>query len=302
MQKEDLEIIKLKGEIFIGKIKTYMILILLIAEVFIIGYFILKYMGYDFKSLENSTTKIAILQIDEPITQQLSNEVYDAIEEVKKDKNYKELIIKMSSPGGSPTASQEIAEYLKNVQKELPITMYIDDMAASGGYYIASAIKPIIANKNAIIGSIGVMMPHYNASELAKKIGIKEETLTAGEFKQPFSFLKEMSNEDIAYIKENLLSPVYENFLSDVANNRGIKKTKLEKFAQGKIFVASKPEIQGILVDEISNFYKIKEKLKNKYGDEISFITINQKMDPKGFFAISIDYVIKKLKSELNLM
>ena len=300
MQKENLEIIKLKGDIFIGKIKTYMIIILLIAEIVLIGYFVLKFMGYEFNSLQDNKTKIAILDINEPITSELSEDIYKAIEQTKEDKSFKELIIKLNSPGGSPAASQEIAKYLQETQKSLPITMYIDEMAASGGYYIASSIKPIIANKNAIIGSIGVIMPHYNASELAKKVGIKEDTLTAGEFKQPFSFLTKMDEKRKAYIKENLLLPIYKNFLEDVAKNRGLTKDKLEPFAQGKVFIASKPEIKNILVDEISNFYKIKNKLKKKYGKKISFVTINQKMDPKGFFSISLEYVLDAIKSEFE--
>lgn len=68
--------------------------------------------------------------------------------------------------------------------------MYIESVAASGGYYIASAIKPLKANKNAIVGSIGVIIQHYSLEELSKKIGIEEDNVAYGEYKQPISLFK----------------------------------------------------------------------------------------------------------------
>ncbi len=134
----------------------------------------------------------------------------------------------MNSPGGSPTASEELSEYLKDFQKDKNITMYIQSIGASGGYYIASAIKPLYANKNAIVGSIGVVMPHYNLKELAKKIGVEEDYLMAGKFKKPISLLEKIDKENREYITKHLLEPTYQNFIESVAR-------RVEKLVNKKV-------------------------------------------------------------------
>ncbi len=281
MNKEKFEIIKLKGDIFINKLKALFVIILLLAEVFIIYLIISKYINKDSNLLISNpkTAKVAILKIDTLITTKTEDEIYNAIEKIRYNKNYKAIIVDMNSPGGSPSASQEIASYLKEVNKTIPVIMYINSIAASGGYYIASAIKPIIANKNAIVGSIGVIMPLYNISQLAKKIGIKEDTLTAGKYKEPYSPFKEATLEQKEYLKNNLLEPGYKNFLNDVAKNRDINVNKLEEYAQGKVYLANDKRIQGILIDKISNLYKIKNHLKRKYSKNIKFVVINKKSE-----------------------
>ncbi len=298
--KKDLEILKLKSELSINKIKKYMFIVLFVAEIVFLSLIALRYSGIKLDLFHPVSKKVAVVKIDEVITDELAENVCSAIDDIKKDKNFKALVVKMNSPGGSPSASAEIAEYLKDINKTLPVTMYVDEIAASGGYYIASAIKPIIANKNAIIGSIGVIMPQYDASELAKKLGIKENSLTAGKYKQPFSLLKAMTKENKEYIEKNLLKPAYENFLGDVAINRGIDKDKLKEYAEGKIFVASSREIRGVLVDQISNYFKVKSDLKERFGNNLSFITIYQKDRLPPFLKSFADYIIEKIEFKLK--
>jgi protease-4 len=295
MDPKDLEIKKLKKEISISSIKQYAFILLFIAEiVFLAALFI------DFFQIKNpfssdiSKEKIALLHIDKPITTRYISHLIKSVEEMKKEKKYKALLVDVSSPGGSPTASQEFAEYLKELNQTMPVTMYVNDMAASGAYYIASAIKPIHANKNAIVGSIGVIMPHYNLSELADKIGVKEDTITAGKFKQPLSLFKEMTEENKKYIENVMLKPTYKNFIDDVAQNRGIARQKIEKFAEGKVYIASMPEIQGVLVDKITNLYKLKNELKSKYHNA-EFETIGEKTTPRNFLHVMVKEVLSLL-------
>ncbi len=298
MDIKDLEIKKLKKEIMTSSIKQYGFILLFIAEVIFISAIFIEF--FDIKtpfSGKLSERRIALLHIDQPITGKYIEHMVGAIEKIKKDKHYKALLVDVSSPGGSPTASQEFAEYLKDLNNTLPVTMYVDDMAASGAYYIASAIKPIYANKNAIVGSIGVIMPHYNVSELASKIGVKEDTITAGKFKQPFSLLKKMSPENKAYIEKSLLKPAYKNFLEDVAKNRGIDIKKMKNYAEGKVYIASMPEIRGILVDKITNLYKLKAKLRQKYKNA-DFEEVGKRERPRDLFAVLFDKSLKALFEE----
>jgi len=303
MNKEKFEILKLKGDIFINKLKALFAIILIVAELIIVYLVISKYSGGSADLISSKRTKVAIVKIDDIITTKTEDEIYNSIEKIRYNKSYKAIIIDMNSPGGSPSASQEIASYLKDVNRTLPVIMYINSMAASGGYYIASAIKPIVSNKNAIVGSIGVIMPLYNASELAKKIGIKEDSITAGKYKQPYSPLKEPTAEQKEYLKRNLLEPGYKNFLNDVAKNRGIDANKLDKYAQGKVYIANDKRIQGILIDKISNLYKIKDDLKKRYGKDTKFVIINKKQSNpfSQIFESKFDEVIKSYHKPLEL-
>jgi len=302
MDPKDLEIKKLKKEIAISSIKQYGFILLFVAEIIFIGAIFMNFFHIKNPFSEDSAkAKIAVLHIDEPITTRYIERLTKALEKIKKEKEYKALLVDVSSPGGSPTASQEFSEYLKDFNKTMPVTMYVNSIAASGAYYIASAIKPIYANKNAIVGSIGVIMPIYNVSELAQKVGVKENTITAGKFKQPISLFKDLTKENKEYIENSMLKPTYENFVEDVAKNRGLKKEELEKYAEGKIYIASMPEIKGILVDEVTNLYKVKEKLKKEYKDA-EFKTIGEKKTPQNFLNVLFTEALSLLtQKEISL-
>jgi len=294
--KELLEKKKLRWEIKSSKIKTTMFLLALFAEIVIL-YFVAKSYGL----IEDSVVlgkKIAVIDFNKEVTQTYVNTIIKSLEKAKKDKDYKEVLFIMNSPGGSPTASDELSEYLKDYQTHKPLTMYIQGIAASGGYYIASAIKPLYSNKNAIVGSIGVIMPHYNFGELAQKIGIEEDDLSAGEFKKPISFFKKLQPKEKAYLKKQILTPMYNNFIAAVALNRELNITEVEKYAEGKVYMANNPDIQNILIDKIISLITLKNRIKKRYNNSISFVNILPK-DPIGLLGSKIEF---NLNLDKNLM
>ena len=287
---KDYEIKALKKQIFISNLKAWIIGIILIAEILFIIIYLLNMELFD--DISSAKTKVAVIRYNKPVTEKFTTAVMEKMDKIRKDKSYKSVLFIMGSPGGSPTASEELSEYLKDYQKDKNITMYIDSMAASGGYYIASAIKPLYANKNAIVGSIGVIMPHYNFGKLAKKIGVEEDYVTAGKFKKPISMLAKINDENRKYITKHLLKPTYENFIKSVASNRGVSIKKLKPFTEGKIFIANVPEIKGILVDKISSLYKIKEMIRKSLNDkDIDFINIRLEERPSFIPQIKLDLV-----------
>jgi len=291
---KDYEIKALKKQIFISNLKAWIIGLILLAElIFIINYF--SKMGM-FEEVSTAQNKVAILRYNQEVTEEFTSKVMDKLDEIKESGEYHSLLFIMSSPGGSPTASEELSEYLKAFQNEMNVTMYVDSIAASGGYYIASAIRPLYANKNAIVGSIGVIMPHYNFGELAKKIGVEEDYLAAGKFKKPISMLAKIDQENKEYMVKHLLKPTYDNFIHAVATNRGLTSKELLPFAEGKIFIANVPEIQGILVDKISSLYKIKKMIRQNIGSkDVDFININLSEEPPFFAQVKVDWGLEKL-------
>jgi len=297
---KDYEIKALKKQIFISNLKAWIIGIILLAEVIFFAIYFSS-MGL-FDEVSVSQNKVAVIRYNKPVTEKFTTTVMDKMDKIRKSGEYKSVLFIMSSPGGSPTASEELSEYLKDYQKDLNITMYVDSIAASGGYYIASAIRPLIANKNAIVGSIGVIMPHYNFGELAKKIGVEEDYMASGKFKKPISMLEKIDDENREYIKKHLLKPTYENFINDVAKNRGLKVEELKPFTDGKIFIANMPEIQGILVDKISSIYKVKKMIKKSLNsDDVDFVNIELEEKPPFLPQVKVDLGLKEIVNSIRL-
>jgi len=297
---KDYEIKALKKQIFISNLKAWIIGIILVAEILFIGIYFGN-MGL-FDDVSTAKTKVAVIRYNKPVTEKFTTTVMEKMDKIRKNKVYKAILFIMGSPGGSPTASEELSEYLKDYQKDLNITMYVDSIAASGGYYIASAIKPLIANKNAIVGSIGVIMPHYNLGELAKKVGVEEDYMAAGKFKKPISLLAKIDDENREYMTKNLLKPTYNNFINDVAINRGLEVKQLKPFTEGKIFIANMPEIQGILVDKISSLYKVKNMIKKSLNSkDVDFVTIELEEKPSFLPQVKVDLGLKEIFNTIQL-
>ena len=293
------ELKALRRQILVSNLKAWIIGIILLVEIiFIIGF--LKDSGvFGEESLGNN--KIAVIRYNKEVTEDFTAKVMEKLDKIQEDKSFKSVLFIMGSPGGSPTASEELSEYLKEFQKEKNITMYIDSIAASGGYYIASAVKPLIANKNAIVGSIGVIMPHYNLGELAKKVGVEEDFMAAGEFKKPISFFTKIDDKNREYMIKHLLKPTYENFLTSVAKNRGLTKEQILKVAEGKIYIANVPEIKGVLVDKISSLYKVKKMIRQTYGDKVDFIDVDLDKEPSFLPKVKVDIDLKRVLSKFKM-
>jgi len=292
--EKDYKIKALKRQILINNLKVFIVGIILLAEiVLIVSYF--SSLGF-FKSVKYSKNKVAVINYNKEVTEDYTSKVMEKLDEIRENKHYKSVLFIMNSPGGSPTASEELSEYLKDFQKDKNITMYVQSIAASGGYYIASAIRPLYANKNAIVGSIGVVLPHYNLEKLAKKIGIEEDYITAGKFKKPISFLEKIDKENREYIIKHLLEPTYKNFLDSVAKNRGLSTEELKPFADGKIYIANMKEIQGVLVDKIASLYQIKKMIKdNLKSKDVEFVEIELEKKRSLFPQIKVDLNLQQL-------
>jgi protease-4 len=291
--KEDKEVLEKKKagwDLASSKIKTWMFVVAIVAEIAIIVA-VAKSYGLLGEGVPLGS-KIAVIDFNQEVTQEYVNTVIKSMDKVKKDKAYKEILFIMNSPGGSPTASEELSEYLRDYNKNKKIHMYVQAIAASGGYYIASAIKPLISNKNAMVGSIGVIMPHYNIGPLAEKLGVEEDDLSAGEFKKPITFFKKLGEKEKAYLKKQILTPTYNNFITSVALNRELSKSKIIPFAEGKIYIANDPSIQGILIDEISVLHKLKKRIKTDLKKKVSFVDIMPK-EPLNLLGGKVKFDIK---------
>ena len=170
-----------------------------------------------------------------------------------KDKHIKGLLIKMNTPGGTVATSQELTSYVKELKsKDVPVVVCMSDVAASGGYYIASAADKIIAEPGTLTGSIGVIMNLMNFQGIEQKIGVRPETIKSGKFKDLGSPNREMTQEDRA-ILQSIIMDSYDQFVKAVAQGRKMDLDTVRKIADGRVYSGLQAQKLG-LVDELGGY------------------------------------------------
>ncbi len=222
--------------------------------------------------------KLYVVEYNQQINAATVKQFYKDMEYVlKRKKSAHGVILRLNCPGGSPALSLEIAEFIKAVDKELKVTIYIESMAASGGYFIAAAANKIYSNPLAIVGSIGVIMQKIEISGLAEKIGVQEDNISVGNFKQPLSLFKPLDEDGEKYLKDQLMIPTYNIFVDYVSTHRNIDVELVKtQYADGKVFIAN--EVVGTLVDEVITFYNLVEKLIGEDKiDNLEFVNTKRK-------------------------
>jgi protease-4 len=249
---------------------------------------------------------IALVKFNEPITFSYVQRLMNRIEQIKERDNYDSILLYIASPGGSPSASHDLASYLEKTKKEIPIVFYVGEVAASGSYYAACAADEIVANPNAMIGSISVLLQAIVGEKAGKSIGIIQETMATGEFKQPYSFLKTPTPEMKKYLQTSILSPVYKNFLEYVSKHRNIPVEKLrDTYGAGRVFIAT--EVKDSLIDRIATYDQVvdemKAKIRKKHGNEVEIAVVestpkeNEGMPFNVSFNIKLPDVLEKALS-----
>lgn len=217
--------------------------------------------------------KLFIVEFNNQIDHSSTKQFYKDMEFVRSKKSTaKGVVIRINCPGGSPSLSYEISEYIKMFKKDLPVYIYIESMATSGGYFIAAAGDIIYSNPYAVVGSIGVILQKIEISGLADKIGVQEDNVSVGNFKQPVSLFKPIDFESEDYLKNQLMNPIYNLFVENISKNRNIPIDIVKSdYADGKIFIAS--ESVGKLVDELITFHQLTKNL----GGEMEFVNTKKK-------------------------
>ena len=178
------------------------------------------------------------------------------LEKARKDPNVRGVLLQVDSPGGGITASdilhREIQQFRSGPDGK-PVVVCMRDIAASGGYYISVAANRIFAHPTTVTGSIGVMMPLYDATALMDKIGVENESLTTGPYKDMGSPFVEKTDEQKRKEREvlqGIIDSMYERFLKVVAEGRDMEMQNVREVADGRIFTSENAKSLG-LIDEI---------------------------------------------------
>jgi protease-4 len=165
----------------------------------------------------------------------------------------KAVVVRVNSPGGVVAPTQEIYNAIQRVRKGgKPVVASFGAVAASGGYYIGAATNRIFANPGTLTGSIGVVMQMANVEGLLKKVGVEYVVVKAGAYKDVGNFARTMTAEE-RRILQALLDDVHGQFITAVAQGRGLDESAVRAVADGRIYSGAQAKTLK-LVDELGGF------------------------------------------------
>lgn len=172
-----------------------------------------------------------------------------SLQDARKDKNIKAIVLRIDSPGGNALTSDLIWREIELTKKVKPVVVSMGNLAASGGYYIACNANRIFAQPNTITGSIGVFGMLPNLNELTTKMGIHSEQVTTHDNAADYSLFRPMNEKFRAFTQEGV-ERVYNTFISRVATGRKMTLGQVDSIAQGRVWSGSEAVRIG-LVDKL---------------------------------------------------
>ena len=206
-----------------------------------------------------------------------------ALEQARDDSHVKAIVLEIDSPGGEVTAADQIYNAVTKARARKPVVVYMDSLAASGGYYVACGGKYLMANETTITGSIGVIIQTLNYEQLFNKIGLASVVFKSGKFKDILNGARPMTPEEKDLI-QSFVMQTYDKFLGVVSKERSLNADMLRNtIADGRI-LSGKDALSNKLIDglgQIEDAYAKARQLGNapeatvvKYGPPFSLARI----------------------------
>src|SRR5213079_3147297 len=205
-----------------------------------------------------TTDKIAVITMRGLISTSIPGNVSDsmvddlraALQQAREDHRVKAIVLEIDSPGGEVTASDEIYSAVVKTRARKPVVVYMDSLAASGGYYVSCGGKFLMANETTITGSIGVIIQTLNYEQLLNKVGLASVVFKSGKFKDILNGARPMTPEERELIQRFVME-TYDKFLGIVSKERGLPADMLRNnIADGRIF-SGKEALNAKLIDGV---------------------------------------------------
>jgi len=217
-----------------------------------IAFGLLFFINLMFPDLDFSTEdRVALIRIEGVILD--SQQTITELKRFADNPLVKAIVLRIDSPGGGVVPSQEIYDAVQRIRNKnnKAVIASMGTVAASGGYYIASATDRIVANPGSLTGSIGVIMETANVEGLLKKIGVEGIVVKSGKFKDVGSPLRKMTDEEQALL-QSVMDDVHMQFIDAVAEGRALEVSAVQALADGRIFTGRQAK-EAKLVDELGN-------------------------------------------------
>ena len=181
----------------------------------------------------------------------------------------------INSPGGSPVQAEIIANRIINLakEKEVPVYSFVEDVAASGGYWLACAGEKIFVSQSSIVGSIGVISSGFGFHEAIEKLGVERRVYTEGKTKSVLDPFKPAKDSDIKIIKK-IQKDIHEHFTNTVKTRRGGRLTQNDDILFNGEFWSGQTAVDFGLADGINDVYSF---IKEKFGDNVKVEHIEHK-------------------------
>jgi protease-4 len=233
------------GTFFKGLTFSYLLILLLM----LFGVF-----GDDKKTFDAHTALIEINGVIQAGGDVTADAVMASLNDAYESKGTKGIILRINSPGGSPVQAGIINDEIRRQKKlhpKIPVYAVVEDICASGGYYIAAAADKIYVDKASIVGSIGVLMDGYGFTEVMKKVGVERRLMTAGENKamlDPFSPVNPRHQE----LAQAMLDEIHEQFKTVVRQGRGARLKETPDTFSG-LFWSGEQSIKIGLADAVGS-------------------------------------------------
>jgi serine protease SohB len=185
----------------------------------------------------------------------------------------KAVALSINSPGGSPAQSSLIAARIRRLadEKKIPVHAFVEDVAASGGYWLACAADDITVDPNSIVGSIGVISASFGFHEFLARYGIERRVYTAGKSKSLLDPFQPEKAADVKRLKE-IQGVIHDSFIAYVKSRRGGRLAEGDLF-DGTIWVGAKAVEVGI-ADGVGHLVP---EMKRRYGDKVRFMVHQQR-------------------------
>ena len=229
------------------------------------------------------------------------HELDKVIEQAFSVKNLKAVVLQINSPGGSPVQSEMISKRIRDLseKKNVPVLAFVEDVAASGGYWLACAADEIFASKASIIGSIGVVSSGFGFDKAIEKIGIDRRLYTSGENKAILDPFLPENKDDVKRLKA-IQKELHNQFISFVKSRRGSKITNKDKDLFTGAFWSGQKSLDLGLIDA---FGEMKFILKERFGENIKIREFAPKKKFFGFGSLlsgALDVLIYKVEERIS--
>ena len=210
------------------------------------------------RGTRGSGDKIAVIMMRGLISSSLPGNVGEtmvddmrlALQQASEDDHVRAIVLEIDSPGGEVTASDMIYNWVVKTRARKPVVVYMDSLAASGGYYVACGGQFLMANETTITGSIGVIIQTLNYEQLFNKVGLASVTFKSGKFKDMLNGARPITPEERDYV-QNFVMKTYDKFLGIVAHERNLPADGLRNsVADGRI-LSGKDALDHKLIDGV---------------------------------------------------
>ncbi|MFA5252023.1 MAG: signal peptide peptidase SppA [Phycisphaerae bacterium] len=218
------------------------------------------------------SAKIAVITVQGVIDDEVARDVYKQIKSARQDSRVKGLILRVNSPGGTISGSDQICNEIRKyrMEEDKPAVAFMQGVAASGGYYVSAGCDQIVAEPTAIAGSIGVIGGHFVIQGLLEeKLGIQPVIFKSSEKKDWPSPFQQVTEEQRQYIQDKLITPAYNRFVQVVAEGRveALTFDDVKRLADGSIYGAEEA-LSEKLIDKIGYIDDAIEQVKSLAGIE----------------------------------